>query len=139
LYRHVIPEFSEYADPTIETDWYLKNKRAIEKLKADTELKSWADGINTETFKKWYQRIMIDFAGDEKGDGINLEFRNEVKREASSYIYKKGTILKHNLDFILEECVYARAYMDSIVASTQGILHILLKNLCKQMVKILSI
>jgi PAS domain-containing protein len=120
LYRHIIPEFSKYADPTIETEWYLKNKKAIEKLKVDTELKSWANGINTETFEKWYQKIMIDFAGDDKGNGINLEFRNEVKREASSYVYKKGTILRHNLNFILEECAYSCAFLDNVVMVYPG-------------------
>ncbi|MDR1942719.1 MAG: hypothetical protein LBQ04_01160 [Endomicrobium sp.] len=63
---------------------------------------------------------MIDFAGDEKGNDINLEFRNEVKREASSYIYKKGTILRHNLDFILEECAYSCAFLDNVVMGYPG-------------------
>jgi signal transduction histidine kinase len=120
LYRHVIPEFSKYADPTIPTEWFLRNKNAIEKLKVETELKSWTNGINTEKFKKWYQKIMIDFAGDEKGNNVNLEFRNEVKREASAYICKKGTILKHNLDFILEECAYTCTFFDNIIMAYPG-------------------
>jgi two-component system sporulation sensor kinase B len=98
----------------------LKNKEAIEKLEVEKEVKSWANGINSEEFKKWYQKIMIDFAGDENGNNIKLEFRNEVKREASSYICKKGTILKHNIDFILEECAYACAFLNNVVMVYPG-------------------
>ena len=98
LYRHDNPEFAKYADPNIPTEWYLKNKEAIEKLEVEKELKSWASGINSEEFKKWYQKIMIDFGGDEKGNNINLEFRNEVKREASSKINKKNSLNLQNID-----------------------------------------
>jgi hypothetical protein len=51
LYRHTIPEFSRYSDVTIPTEWYLKNKEAIEKLTVPTEIKSWATDLNTEKFQ----------------------------------------------------------------------------------------
>jgi HEPN domain-containing protein len=50
LYRHVIPSFSGYCDTNIPTEWYLKNKKAIEKLKVDLELKSWVNGLKKEGF-----------------------------------------------------------------------------------------
>jgi hypothetical protein len=39
LYRHGIPEFAKYVDPTIPTEWYLKNKEAIGKLSIPTRVK----------------------------------------------------------------------------------------------------
>ncbi|MDR1522653.1 MAG: hypothetical protein LBS29_01645, partial [Endomicrobium sp.] len=72
LYRHDIPEFCKYSEPSIPTEWYLKNKGAIEKIKVDKELKSWAEGLNSEEFKEWYKKIMIDFEGDENGNNMKL-------------------------------------------------------------------
>jgi signal transduction histidine kinase len=112
LYRHVIPEFVKYADPSIPTEWYLKNKEAIEKLEVENELKSWASGINSEEFKKWYQKIMIDFGGDEKGNNINLEFRDKVMQASSVGAYKNNTNIKGCIEFMLEETVYTCAFLN---------------------------
>jgi hypothetical protein len=108
----VIPNLSVYSDPKIPTEWYLKNKKAIEKLKVDTELKSWACGINTETFKKWYQKIMIDFGGDENGAGIILDFRDKVMQTSSLAAYKNNTDLEGCIEFMLEETAYACAFLN---------------------------
>ncbi|MDR1245080.1 MAG: HAMP domain-containing histidine kinase [Endomicrobium sp.] len=112
LYRHDNPEFAKYADPNIPTEWYLKNKEAIEKLEVEKELKSWASGINSEEFKKWYQKIMIDFGGDEKGNNINLEFRDKVMQASSVVAYKNNTNIKGCIEFMLEETVYTCAFLN---------------------------
>lgn len=48
---------------------YLENKTAIEKLKTEVELKSWADEINTKDFEDSYKQIMKEYAGDSSGKG----------------------------------------------------------------------
>ncbi|MDR2251477.1 MAG: hypothetical protein LBD98_01375 [Endomicrobium sp.] len=96
LYRHGIKNFQKYSDISIPTVWFQNNEKAIEKLRIPKEIKPWAEYLDTETFKKWYQKIMIDFAGDEKGNGINLEFRKVVLDKANSEILKG--------DFTIQAC-----------------------------------
>ncbi|MDR2616888.1 MAG: hypothetical protein LBC22_03635, partial [Endomicrobium sp.] len=112
---HTIPEFSIYSDATIPTEWYLKNKEAIEKLTIPTELKSWASGIGTDEFKKWYNKIMIDFAGDENGNNMVLDFRDKVMQESSVAAYKNRTDIKSCIDFMIEESAYTYAHFQNIV------------------------
>ncbi|MDR2617069.1 MAG: hypothetical protein LBC22_04620, partial [Endomicrobium sp.] len=71
LYRHTIPSFSGYCDVNIPTEWYLKNKKAIENLTVDFELKSWFAGLQKDGFNDWYKQIKKDFVND-------IEFKNAV-------------------------------------------------------------
>ncbi|MDR3125168.1 MAG: hypothetical protein LBU10_04795, partial [Endomicrobium sp.] len=114
LYRHDIPDFAKYVDPTIPTKWYLKNKEAIEKLTVPTELKSWASGIDTNEFKKWYKKIMVDFAGDENGNNMVLDFRDKVMQEASVAAYKNNANILGCIGFILEKITYACAHFKDV-------------------------
>ena len=106
LYRHFYADFSKYSDISIATPWYLENKSAIKKLKAEVELKSWADEINTKDFKDSYKQIMKEYAGDSNGKGIIFDFRDTVTSEAviNAYKHKKG--FQQCVDFILEECAH---------------------------------
>ena len=106
LYRHFYSEFAKYTDVSIPTDWYLKNKKAIEKIKAPVELKCWATEIDSEDFRNCYKQIMRDFQGDENGNGVNLEFRDTVIAEAATNAYKHKKDKQQCIDFILEECAH---------------------------------
>ena len=106
LYRHFYSEFSKYTDVKIPTDWYMKNKKAIEQIKAEVELKCWATEIDSEDFRNCYKKIMRDFQGDENGNGVNLEFRDTVIAEAATNAYKHKKDRKQCIDFILEECAH---------------------------------
>jgi hypothetical protein len=77
-----------YSNPKVPTEWYLKNKSAIEKLNCWYELKQWLNEISTERFAKWFKQIMIDFNGDENGNGVVREFRDYVIAEAAVAAYK---------------------------------------------------
>ena len=109
LYRHTIPKFVEYCDSNVPTEWYLKNKEAIEKLSVPMELKSWANDISTESFKKWKEQVMIEFKGDAKGRGIVQDFRDLVIAEAAVAAYKDKKEIKDCVNFMLEECAHACA------------------------------
>jgi hypothetical protein len=112
LYRHDNPEFAKYADPNIPTEWYLKNKEAIEKLKVEKEVKCWAVGLNTKEFKKWHDKIRRDFEGDENGAGIILKFRDKVMQASSVAAYKNNTDVKGCIEFMLEETAYTCAFFN---------------------------
>ncbi|MDR2646310.1 MAG: PAS domain-containing sensor histidine kinase [Holosporaceae bacterium] len=116
LYRHVIPDFSRHADTSIPTIWFLTNKCSIEKLALDVEVRSWADGIDSDIFKHWHEKIIRDFAGDEKGNGIVREFRENVIADAAVAVYKGNGSLEDCKNFILEECAYVCAHLrDSVI------------------------
>jgi len=114
LYRHGIQNFQKYSDISIPTVWFKNNEKVIEKLRIPKEIKPWAEYLDTETFKKWYQKIMIDFAGDEKGNGINLEFRKVVLDKANSEILKGAFTIQACVEFILEECAYTCAFFNNV-------------------------
>ena len=107
LYRHTIPKFVEYSEPSIPTEWYLKNKETIEKLTVPTELKSWASEVKNDSFNKWKEQIMIEYRGDKNGCGIVQDFRDSVIAEASVAAYKSKKELKDCINFMLEECAHA--------------------------------
>lgn len=106
LYRHFNAEFSKYSAPSIPTPWYLENKTAIEKLKTEVELKSWADEINTKDFEDSYKQIMKEYAGDSSGKGHIFDFRDMVTSEAAVNAYKHKKDFQQCVDFILEECAH---------------------------------
>jgi hypothetical protein len=112
LYRHDNPEFSKYSNPNVPTEWYLKNKEAIEKLEVEKEIKCWAVGLNTKEFKKWHDKIRRDFEGDENGAGIVLKFRDKVMQASSVAAYKNNTDVKDCIEFMLEETAYTCAFLD---------------------------
>jgi hypothetical protein len=95
-----------------QTEWYLKNREAIEKLEVEKEVKSWAVGLNTKEFKKWHDKIRKDFAGDERGEGIVLEFRDKVMQASSVAAYKNNVDIKGCIDFMLEETAYTCVFLD---------------------------
>ncbi|MDR2644522.1 MAG: hypothetical protein LBB44_00840, partial [Endomicrobium sp.] len=101
LYRHTIPQFSGYCDPNIPTEWFLKNRTAIEKLKVENELKSWANGVNSEEFKKWYRKIKQDFF-------VDSNFKDAVIQLAMEFTTKNfyDVDCGRSIDFIIEEAAY---------------------------------
>ncbi|MDR3125424.1 MAG: hypothetical protein LBU10_06150, partial [Endomicrobium sp.] len=101
LYRHNISQFSGYCDVNIPTEWYLKNKEAIEKLTVDFELKSCFTGLQKGGFNDWYKQIKKDFVND-------IEFKNAViDMENSALLKSDGSDdIGKNIDFILEEAAY---------------------------------
>jgi signal transduction histidine kinase len=116
LYRHVIPSFSCHADTSIPTVWFLTNKHSIEKLTVDAEVHSWADGIGSDTFKRWHEKIIRDFAGDEEGNGIVHEFRENVIADAAVAVHKGNGSFEDCKNFILEECAYVCTHLkDSVI------------------------
>jgi signal transduction histidine kinase len=120
LYRHDNCEFEKYADASLPTEWFLKNKEAINKLKVPKEVKSWANDINTNAFQEWNKKIMLDFAGDENGLNINKEFRDQALQEAKMWTMKSGAELKQSLNFILEECAHACAFLNHTIITYPG-------------------
>ncbi|MDR3071694.1 MAG: hypothetical protein LBU29_03795, partial [Endomicrobium sp.] len=101
LYRHVNLEFSRYADPSLPTDWYLKNKGAIEKLKCPYEIKSWVTGLVGNGFGDRYRQVKQDFFTDSN-------FKDAVISLAMEFTAKKfyDSDVGRNIDFILEETAY---------------------------------
>ncbi|MDR2066662.1 MAG: GHKL domain-containing protein, partial [Endomicrobium sp.] len=103
LYRHIISQLSGYCDVNIPTEWYLKNKEAIEKLAVDVEIKSWANEINKEEYKEWYRKIKKDFVEDS-------DFKNSVIDIANAALLESGEDdildIGRNIDFMLEETTY---------------------------------
>jgi hypothetical protein len=87
LYRHDIAEFAKYADLTIPTIWYLVNKKSIEKLMVPIELKSWSNEVETDTFKKWFDKILVDYKEQ-------TNFRDIVNIEATYFQKHWGGILR---------------------------------------------
>ncbi|MDR2436486.1 MAG: GHKL domain-containing protein [Endomicrobium sp.] len=120
LYRHDNCEFAKYADVSIPTEWFLKNKEAIDKLKVPKEVKSWATDINTSEFQKWDKKIRLAFAGDENGLNINKEFRDQVLQEAKIWTIKSGAELRQSLNFILEECAHSCAFLNHAIIAYPG-------------------
>ncbi|MDR3071110.1 MAG: hypothetical protein LBU29_00695 [Endomicrobium sp.] len=120
LYRYNDPQFEKYVDPTIPTKWFLNNREVIEKLEVLKEVKSWASMLDTNRFRKWQSKIMLDFFGDEKGGNTNIEFRNEVLREANLRATRSGCMLRQSLNFILEKCIHACAYLNDAVICYPG-------------------
>ncbi len=111
LYRHCIHEFSAYCEKDVPTIWYLNNKAEIERLEVETELLSWADGLERREFKEWHERILKDFGGDSDGNGIVRDFRDLTFTDASLSAYKGNYELPCCIDFMLEECAYACAFL----------------------------
>jgi hypothetical protein len=114
LYRHSIPEFAKYSDPQIPTEWFLKNREAIQKLKGDVQIESWYEKIDNEEYHRYYKQIMLDFAGDENGNGIVEEFRESVLSKANEEVMKSGGTVFQSVSFILEECAYTCAFFKNI-------------------------
>ncbi|MDR2781316.1 MAG: hypothetical protein LBB21_02550 [Holosporaceae bacterium] len=113
LYRHVIPTFSKYSDPDIPTEWFLNNKHIIEKLRVAVNFKSWTREVTSDVFKNWHKQIMIDYSGDENGNGIIQEFRDLVIADSSIAANKSGKDLENCIDFMLEECAHTCANFKS--------------------------
>ncbi|MDR2682202.1 MAG: GHKL domain-containing protein [Holosporaceae bacterium] len=109
LYRHIIPVFSRYSDPDIPTAWFSENKHILEKLTVDTVFKSWATEVSADAFKSWFRQIMIDYAGDEHGNGIVQEFRDLVIADAAVAAYKGDCDFESCINFMLEKCAHACA------------------------------
>jgi signal transduction histidine kinase len=120
LYRYDNCEFAKYANASIPSEWFLKNKEAIDKLKIPKEVKSWATDINTSEFQKWDKKIRLAFAGDENGLNINKEFRDQVLQEAKMWTMKSGAELRQSLNFILEECAHACAFLNHTIIAYPG-------------------
>ncbi|MDR1086658.1 MAG: hypothetical protein LBL16_00140 [Endomicrobium sp.] len=101
LYRHDIPEFSKYSDINIPTEWYLTNKKVIEKLESPKEVKSWVEGLKNDGFNDWYIKIKEDFVKDSN-------FKNSVIEMACSVLSRLNNSgdIGRNIDFILEETAY---------------------------------
>jgi hypothetical protein len=78
LYRHMIPSFSGYCDNKITTEWYLKNKESIEKLKVDKEVISWFTGLEKSGFKDWHKQIKKDFVRDSNFKNAVIEIANTM-------------------------------------------------------------
>ncbi|MDR2617027.1 MAG: HAMP domain-containing histidine kinase [Endomicrobium sp.] len=115
LNRHTIPKFVEYCDSNAPTEWYLKNKEAIEKLTVPTELKSWANEIRGESFNRWKKQIMIEYKGDENGHGIVQDFRDLVIAEAAVAAYKNKKEIKDCVNVMIEECAQACATFNGTI------------------------
>ncbi|MDR3125123.1 MAG: hypothetical protein LBU10_04555, partial [Endomicrobium sp.] len=115
LYRHCISNCLRYVDKKVSTLWYMNNKLFIDNLNVDVNLKSWVDGINTDTFKHWHKQIILDYNGDEKGNGIDREFRELIISEASVAAYKRDIHFQQCVDFILEESAYVCANLKNSV------------------------
>jgi hypothetical protein len=115
LYRLVVSGFSKYSDPKIPTEWFLANKDLIEKLQIEKSVKSWTEGLNSKEYKCWLERIMGDFSGDKKGNGINQRVRDAVMKEAAVAAYKGGANFENCVKFTLEECAYTCANFRNII------------------------
>jgi signal transduction histidine kinase len=109
LYRHTIPKFARYSDPSIPTEWYLKNIDTIKKLTVDVELKSWAEGLNNSEFIHWTKIIESNFFEVQ-------EFRDLIVYESKVAHESKVVAEARNcMDFILEESVYVCANMKNSI------------------------
>ncbi|MDR2067269.1 MAG: PAS domain S-box protein, partial [Endomicrobium sp.] len=115
LYRHCINDCLRYVDKKVATLWYINNKLFIDNLNVEVNLKSWADGISTDTFKHWHKQIVLDYNGDEEGKGIDREFRELIISDASVAAYKGDNNFQQCVDFILEECAYLCANLKNSV------------------------
>ncbi|MDR2781317.1 MAG: GHKL domain-containing protein [Holosporaceae bacterium] len=109
LYRHVIPTFSKYSNPEMPTEWFLNNRHIIEKLHVAVNLRSWANEVSSDLFKRWHRQIIIDYAGNENGKGIVQEFRDLVVADSAIAAHKSGKNIQNCIDFMLEECAHACA------------------------------
>jgi signal transduction histidine kinase len=111
LYRHTIPSFSKYKDSAIPTLWFLNNKRSIEKLTINYELKSWANEliINNDKFKTCYERIFSDCSAIAK-------FKNLLDADCSAAVESKKGTFEESKNFLLEEMAYTCSILkDSIL------------------------
>ena len=116
LYRHCIPEFEKYSDTSLSTVWFLANKYTIEQLMVDYSINFWANEINNDIFEYWHKRMRTDFAGNENGVGTVQEFRDLIIKTAAIFSYKSNGVFSGCIDFLLEECAHACAYLsDKIV------------------------
>lgn len=113
LYRHCIPEFNSYSDPVFPTVWYLNNELTIKQLKIDTELVSWADGLKKTEFKEWHKKILADFDGNGDDSRIVRSFRDRVFMDSTLSAYKGNYEMQGCIDFMLEECAYACAFLNN--------------------------
>lgn len=110
LYRHTIPEFSIYSDPSIPTKWYLANEKTFKKLDLPYTVHSWIEGLDSPHFNEWLQKIKTAFAGDENGEGIDPEFRKMVLSIAEDAVMRGNGTFSQCVRFILEECAYTCLY-----------------------------
>jgi len=115
LYRHTIPEFELYSDPSIQTKWFKANERAINKLKLPCTLHSWTEGLDSPMFAEWLKKVKIAFAGDENGNGIIPDFRKIVLEEAEKAVLRANGTFSQSVSFILEECAYTCLYFKNSV------------------------
>ncbi|MDR3256841.1 MAG: GHKL domain-containing protein [Endomicrobium sp.] len=117
LYRHSIPGFAQYSTPNILTIWRINNQNLIDKLTCNVEINSWAEQIKSHNFKRYHKQILLDYTGDENGNGLVQEFRDIVTMEAQNGSAKGKGTFEGCRDFILEECAHACAYLkDAVVA-----------------------
>jgi hypothetical protein len=111
LYRHSIPEFSKYSDKNVPTAWFLKNQQAIQKLKCEMEVKSWAEKLDSNEFKSWREKIIMDFAGDEYRNGIIQEFRDFVLKKANEEVLKSEKLLFQSVNLYWKNApIHVRFY-----------------------------
>ncbi|MBR1735020.1 MAG: hypothetical protein IJ730_06205 [Alphaproteobacteria bacterium] len=113
LYRHFYPDFKKFTNVSIPTEWYLTNKEAIERIKAKVVLKNWAEEIDNNEFRKYFQQIKQEFEGDKNGNGLLLGFRDTVIHKAAINSYKHKKPFDKCVDFILEECAHLCASFKS--------------------------
>lgn len=109
LYRHFYERFAKCNLSSIPTEWYQTNRKAIEKLKPEVELKCWATEINSKEYYASFRQVMNEFNGDESGSGPVIEFRDTVIAEAAVNAHKHGVDRQSCVNFILEECAHLLA------------------------------
>ncbi|MDR0968483.1 MAG: GHKL domain-containing protein [Holosporaceae bacterium] len=115
LYRYDMPDFAKYADQTELTPWLRSNRDSVEKIAKDCVVKSWKLGLENDEFKRWFEKIKIDFEGDQNGNGVVLEFRDLVMQDSAIVSYKNKLDIRGCIDFMLEECAYAAANLNGSV------------------------
>lgn len=110
LYRHTIPAFSKYVDPSIPTEWEEKNKESLDSIKCDHKVIHWCDRLGLEEFKKWNETIRRDFDGNGNKNDIDIGFRDILIKEAAISYQKGHGNFQGCIDFILEETAYSCAF-----------------------------
>ena len=107
LYRHSIPSFAAYADESLKTEWFCKNEDAINDLQSEheIEMKSWQDGLKSDKFNCWHEKVKGSFVGD----SMIQEYRDKVMQDAAIASYKINCSIEDGIKFIFEEIAYTCA------------------------------
>jgi hypothetical protein len=113
LQRYFSP--SQFIDPNVSSVWFLNNKDSIAELAVEVVVNFWINQIGSEDFNCWYKKIMTDFAGDENGNNISLEFRDTLNIEATASRCKGNGSFEACKDFLLEEATHACTFFNSAV------------------------